>query len=140
VHTGIEAEDTIVASLRFPHGALGTIEASTALFPGFSRRIEICGEHGSAVLEENRITAWKFRESRPEDEAVLLADGENSLGSGAGRPDQISYYGHLAQIQDFIDALRGQRAPAVSGLDARNAVSIIRAVYDSAGSGRAVML
>lgn len=140
VHTGIEAEDAAVASVRFAHGALGTIEASTAIFPGFSRRIEICGEHGSAVLEEDRITTWKFRESRPEDESILSAGTENSLGSGASRPDQISFQGHLAQIQDFIDALNEGRAPAVSGQEARNAVSIIRAIYISAERGLPVKL
>ena len=47
VHTGIEAEDTAAAVLRFPDGALGTIEASTAAWPGWSLRIELCGERDS---------------------------------------------------------------------------------------------
>ena len=61
VHTRIESEDTCVAALRFGSGAFGTIEASTALWPGFSRRIEICGENGSAVMEDDDITRWEFR-------------------------------------------------------------------------------
>ncbi|HEX2100027.1 MAG TPA: Gfo/Idh/MocA family oxidoreductase, partial [Candidatus Synoicihabitans sp.] len=44
VHVGIESEDTAAASLRFPDGALGTLTASTAVWPGWQRRLEICGE------------------------------------------------------------------------------------------------
>lgn len=43
VHTGIETEDTAVASVKFPSGALGTIEGSTAVWPGWQRRLELCG-------------------------------------------------------------------------------------------------
>ena len=69
VHTGIEAEDTVTAALRFPGGALGTIEATTASYPGWSRKIEICGENGSAALEDDTISAGIFafrsRATRP---------------------------------------------------------------------------
>ena len=37
VHLGIEVEDTAVATLRFPDGALGVIEATTAAYPGWER-------------------------------------------------------------------------------------------------------
>jgi UDP-N-acetyl-2-amino-2-deoxyglucuronate dehydrogenase len=132
VHTAIEAEDTAAASLRFPHGALGVIEASTALYPGFRRRIELCGENGSAVLEDDQITRWEFREPQPGDAAVLAAGQEDRLGSGASAPDQISYYGHLLQIQDLVDAVSEGRPPAVRGQEARHAVALIRALYASA--------
>jgi predicted dehydrogenase len=63
----IESEDTAVAALRFGSGAFGTLEASTALWPGLARRVEICGENGSAVLEDDDVTRWDFRVSQPED-------------------------------------------------------------------------
>src|SRR5690348_5822095 len=50
VHTRIESEDTAVAALKFGSGALGTVEATTATWPGFSRRIELCGENGAVVM------------------------------------------------------------------------------------------
>src|SRR5581483_8434249 len=109
VHTGIEAEDTCVAALKFSSGALGTIEASTALYPGWARRLEICGEHGSAALEDDRIVKWDFREAKPEDEKIR-AGGANALGSGASNPAAISFEGHRRQLQDLIDALRAGRA------------------------------
>jgi UDP-N-acetyl-2-amino-2-deoxyglucuronate dehydrogenase len=138
VHTGIEGEDTAVAALRYANGALGTIEASTAAFPGWSRRIEICGEHGSVCLEDDTITRWDFREAQPEDEAIRRAAADTAMGSGASDPKAISHQGHLRQIQDLMHHLRDGTPLGVNGPEARNAVAIIRALYASAETGRPV--
>jgi predicted dehydrogenase len=44
----VEVEDTALAAVRFSSGAVGTIVASTAVFPGFAQRLEITGtgRHG----------------------------------------------------------------------------------------------
>lgn len=140
VHTGIEAEDTAVAVLQFPDGALGTIEASTALYPGWSRRLEICGEHGSIVLEDDRIARWEFRTPQPDDDAIRAGGATNALGSGASNPSAINFEGHRRQLQDLIDALQTGRAPALDGREGRKAVALVRAIYDSAECGIAVKL
>jgi len=140
VHTHIESEDTCVAALRFGSGAFGTIEASTALWPGFSRRIEICGEHGSAVMEDDDITRWEFRVALPEDEKIRATRESASMGSGAAAPMAIGFEGHLRQIQDFIDGIRERRPFFIEGREARKAVALVRAVYDSAASGKPVTL
>ena len=138
VHTGIEAEDTVVATLRFPDGALGTIEASTALWPGWRRRLELCGEHGSIALEDDHITRWEFREPQPGDAAIQAAQDTEALGSGASVPSAISVVGHQRQLQEFVDALRAGRAPALDGAEGRKAVALVRAVYESAAAGKPV--
>ena len=135
VYTGIEAEDTATATLRFPDGALGVIEASTALWPGWQRRLELCGEHGSAALEDDHITRWDFREARPGDDAIRGAKDSAALGTGASAPNAISFVGHQRQIQDLVDALRAGRAPALNGREGRKAVALIRALYASAERG-----
>lgn len=140
VHKGIEAEDTACASLKFASGALGTIEASTALWPGWSRRIEICGEKGSICLEDDRIVKWEFLESAPEDEAIRNTPMDEKMKSGSGAPNQISHYGHLLQIQDMIDAIQLNRPLAIDGRAGRNAVSLIRAIYDSASKHTPISL
>ena len=140
VHTGIEAEDTAVAALKFREGALGAIEASTALWPGWSRRIELCGEHGSISLEDDRLARWEFREARPEDDAIRTGGAANALGSGASDPKAINPEGHRRQLQDLVDALRENRAPALDGREGRKAVAFVNAVYASAESGKSVTL
>src|SRR5688572_22926290 len=134
----IESEDTAVAALKFASGAFGTIEASTALWPGFARRIEICGENGSAVMEDDDITRWDFRVALPEDEKIRTTRESGAMGSGAAAPMAIKFEGHLRQIQDFIDGIRENRPFFIEGREARNAVALVRAIYDSAASGRPV--
>jgi UDP-N-acetyl-2-amino-2-deoxyglucuronate dehydrogenase len=134
----IESEDTAVAALKFGSGAFGTIEASTALWPGFSRRLEICGENGSAVMEDDDIARWEFREPRPEDGKIRAARETSAKGSGAANPMAINIEGHLRQIQDFIDGIREQRPFFIEGIEARKAVALVRAIYDSAASGHPV--
>lgn len=140
VHEKIEAEDTAVAALRFKNGACGTIEATTAAYPGFNKRLEITGEHGSVILEDDRILAWSFRHEQPEDAAIRASGQEGGIGGGASDPTKISFYGHQLQLQDLVDAIRENRKPALEGRDARNAVALIRALYASAESGQPVTL
>ena len=138
VHTGIESEDTCCATLRFASGALGSIEASTAVWPGWSRRIEICGESGSAVLEDDDIARWEFRDPRPEDDALRKTRESGAMGSGASSPTAIGFEGHLRQIQDFIDGIREGRPFAIEGAEARKAVALVTAIYESARTGAVV--
>jgi predicted dehydrogenase len=135
----IESEDTCVAALRFGSGALGTIEGTTATWPGWSRRIEICGEHGSAIMEDDDITRWDFRVARPEDDKIR-STRDAAMGSGAAAPMNIKMEGHQRQIQDFIDGIREKRAFFIEGREARKAVVLVRAIYDSAASGKPVKL
>jgi predicted dehydrogenase len=136
----IESEDTCVAALKFGNGAFGTIEASTAVWPGSSRRIEICGDDGSAVMEDDDIVRWQFRISQPADEKLRATRESSSMGSGAAAPMAIKNEGHVRQIQDFIDGIREQRPFFIEGSEARKAVALVRAVYDSAATGRPVAL
>jgi len=140
VHGGIEAEDTAAATLKFPQGALGTFEATTAAWPGWARRIELCGERGSIALEDDRIARWGFRVSAPGDDEIRSAPRADALGSGADSPGAISIEGHVRQLQDFVTALRDNRPLAVEGRDGRRAVALVNAIYESAERGRPVRL
>lgn len=140
VHIGIEGEDTACASLRFSDGALGAIEASAASWPGWSRRIEICGEHGSVSLEDDHIARLDFAQAEPGDEAIRNSKLDSTLGSDAGAPNANSFAGHQRQIQDLIDALKENRPTMIDGREGRRAVALVNAIYASAEAGTPVRL
>ena len=134
-HSGIEAEDTVAATLRFANGALGTIEAATSAYPGSDLRIEIIGEHGTAVLVNDKLTRWEFAEPFPED-ASVLADGDNIvIKGGSADPMAMTREGHRRLVADLVDALRKNRPPTIPGAEARNAVALVLAIYEAARSG-----
>lgn len=140
-HKNIEVEDTCVVILRFANGALGVIEASTAVNPGFFRKIEILGSRGSVVIEEEKILSWKFDDERKEDQVIRMKySGGNVSGGGVSDPKAISDTGHIRQFHDIIEAIDNGRPPAIDAVEARKAVEIILAIYKSANEKRIVNL
>lgn len=140
-HKRIEVEDVAAATLRFANGALGVIEATTAAYPGYLKRIELHGSEGTAVLEEEDIKTWDFAKKRRSDNAVHLQMARSkSTGGGAADPSAIGHHGHALQFRDFVDAIRKDRPPAIDGHEGRRSVEIILAIYKSAWSGKRVVL
>ena len=140
-HERIEVEDTAVAAIRFRNGALGVIEAATSAFPGLLKRTEIHGDRGSARVEQDDVTLWTFAESTPEDDAVRarIARVTGNV-AGASDPRGINHEGHREQLADFLRAIESGGPALVDGREGRRSVEIIRAIYRSAESGRAVAL
>ena len=62
----IESEDIVSAVLRYANGATGVIQASTALWPGYSERIELHGTKGTAIVTGDQLTAWDVKEDAGE--------------------------------------------------------------------------
>jgi predicted dehydrogenase len=140
-HERIAVEDNVVATLRFESGALGVIEASTASYPGYLKRIEIHGSEGTAVMEEEDIKTWDFAKSQKRDDAIHKRMAEHhSTGGGASDPAAIGHHGHARQFQDMVDAIKKNRQPAVNGHEGRRSIEIILAIYKSAETGKAVKL
>jgi predicted dehydrogenase len=141
-HERIAVEDTAVAAVKFANGALGTITATTAAFPGYLKRIEISGDAGTAVLEEEDLIRWDFAKKTKADEKILqkMAERKSTGGGGAADPKAIGHHGHARQFQDFVEAIRKGRKPSIDGPEGRRAVEIILAIYKSAETGKAVSL
>jgi predicted dehydrogenase len=140
-HERIAVEDVAVASLKFAGGALGVIEATTAAYPGYLKRIELHGSEGSAAMEEEDIVKWDFAKKDRRDAAIQKQmAGHKSGGGGASDPAAIGHHGHAKQFRDVLAAIEKDRAPAVDGHEGRRSVEIILAIYKAAETGKAIKL
>lgn len=163
-HERIEVEDVVSASIEFENGAVGTLIASTDLYPGFHQGLEVYGTGGSVVVEADKL---KFAQFAPSDggsagayggtsEAPLVKDYQwredaapattsdtstdtaSAGASTASDPAAVSLGGHAAHIRDLIDAIHMGREPFMNGQEARNALELIIGVYRSARSGERI--
>lgn len=140
-HDRIEVEDTGSAVVRFQHGALGTITATTAAWPGLLKKTEIHGTRGSVIVEQDDLLLWQFADPLPEDEELKARFARKVGGTGgASDPKAISHAGHRAQLQDFVDAIHAGRPPLITGEEGRKAVELVLAIYAAARSGTRVSL
>jgi predicted dehydrogenase len=136
----MEAEDTAAAVLRYASGALGIIYGTTSSFPGQYRRFEITGTRGTAVNVENSITLWEFADKHPDDIEVRKQFMKIEGGGGVADPAAISYENHRRNFQAFLDALESGEHFWIDGPEARKAVQVILAIYESARTGKLVRL
>jgi len=141
----METEDVAAALLRFANGALGTIAATTSAYPGVTTRIEVFGDRGSAVIENDNLSYLHLaRDDREEAGAYGVAPQASkkagSGGSTAQNPADLSYRAHALQIADMIRAIRENGTPLVDGYAARRPVEIILGIYESARTHKEVTL
>jgi UDP-N-acetyl-2-amino-2-deoxyglucuronate dehydrogenase len=146
-HERIEVEDTAVAVLRFQNGALGVIQATTSVHPGYPKTIAVHGDRGSAVIEQDDVLRWDFTPETDADRAVKerfalgRAGGVNPrVSGGAADPKAISHEGHRRQLADFVEAIRDDRPPRVDGREGKKAVVLITSIYESDRTGRVVQI
>jgi len=131
----IESEDVVNAMMRYQSGATGIIQASTAIWPGYSERVEIHGTKGTAVLTGDKLTTWDVQDDVGEPAPV-----ESSVMSGASDPMAIPLTPFERQFRDFGEACQTGRAPVVSGEEGMKALQLVLAVYQSCREDRRVVL
>jgi predicted dehydrogenase len=122
----IEGEDTAVAILEFANGAVGVLQATTAAYPGYARRVELTGSEGTLILDDDHIVATDLRSKSQ------AATGASDISSGpcesASTPAVSDFRWHKALLEDFISAVRQNKTPVCDGHDGR----VIEAIYRSA--------
>lgn len=125
----IEVEDCATAAIHFASGALGTFQGSTCTYRGLPARIEVHGEKGNVVIEDDRIRLWDVAgEEREESTGPTNAGSSANPGSGL----ETAHDAHVEQIGDVLAAIEEGREPRLNGTEARKAVEVILAIYQSA--------
>nr|WP_255672755.1 Gfo/Idh/MocA family oxidoreductase [Glycomyces amatae] len=140
-HERLETEDVAVGAVRFASGAVGTIHASTAVYPGLTARLQVHGDRGSAVIENDRLVFFHRTPAGTERPEVFMgAPGQSpnqagEHGAGAAQPDAL-----VRQYRNFFAALRGEEAVRVGLEENRQAVALVTGLYEAARTGAPVRL
>lgn len=144
VHRGlIDVEDTAAAVVEFASGGIATIQAGTTFRPGLGAQVWVSDAQGRTASVTEFPEGVGFTD-------ISTVPGEEVSQTGrvlAGAPDLplsevhdhlVPY--HARQIEDFVEAVRGDREPAVTGHDAVRSLEIVEAIYASSRTGAAVEL
>jgi UDP-N-acetyl-2-amino-2-deoxyglucuronate dehydrogenase len=128
----IEAEDTIVCILKFKNGALGIIEATTAIRPkNVEGSISIVGSTGFAEIggiAMNEVVNWQFSESTSSD-----------LKQNFEEPDGVYGFGHSALYDDLLGVSKEQ-TKLVTGSEALEIITVLEAAYESVKTNKEIFL
>jgi UDP-N-acetyl-2-amino-2-deoxyglucuronate dehydrogenase len=130
----VETEDMVVAAIKFENGALGTIDATTAAYPGFAERIEIIGEKATASLVGGDLTV-SHHDGR-------VTELKTDLGTGGTGADPMAFPNdwHRGAIADFLDAIDQKREAAISGREALKVHRLIDALLEAGATGKTVQV
>ena len=132
----IEAEDTAVVILKFRNGAIGTIEATTAIRPkDLEGSLSILGEKGSVEIggfAVNKMLHWNFNEKLQGDDDVINNYSEN--------PPNVYGFGHQAYYEHVVDCILNKKPHLVNGFEGRKSVELISAIYESMETRKEVFL
>ena len=131
-------DDNALLILEFEGGCVGLAEESWTKLGGMDDRAEVHGSGGVAyadLLHGNAITTYS---AAGYDYAVEKA------GSTAGWSftvyEELWNYGFPQEFEHFVDCVGNDKEPAETGEDGRAVLEAIFAAYQSAGTGRKVLL
>lgn len=133
----IEVDDTAAAIIKFRNGALGIVEATTAVRPkDLEGSLSILGSKGSVVINGfavNKMENWQFENLSTEESAKIIS-------KYAEMPPNVYGFGHIRYLENVIDCIKNNRKALVDGFEGRKSLELINAMYESAETGKEIFL
>jgi len=153
-HERIEVEDVAAGVVTFESGALGVLHATTAAYPGLNVRLQVHGDKGSAVIDDDTLTFIHRTptEGSAEDRAYgsqgeslnQVTDFPEASGlateTAGSNPGSLGSDAHRRQYENFLAALAGEEPLRVDLETNRRSIAVITAVYESARTRRPVRI
>ena len=129
----MESEDFACAGLNFANGAVGSVMATTAAFPGEAESIALECDKAGVLLKAGVLTV-RWRSGGTETFGT-------EAGTGAGAdPMAFPFDWHRDLIESFVDRVGAGEAPEISGTDSIAVQRLIAAMIRSSAQGRRVAL
>jgi predicted dehydrogenase len=141
-HPYIEVDDTAVAIVKFKSGAIGNILVSNSQKPGLYGKVHIHGRNGASVGVQTdggaMFIAGRTGIAEPPVNDLWTVPGEEEFLKRwvaedteiFNRYDPTVRFMQL-QIEDYLNAIRDGREPAVTGEDGRRTVELFTSIYRS---------
>ncbi len=148
-HPYIEVDDTAIAVMRFKNGGLGNLVLSNSQDPALYGKVLVHGSNGASVGVQTDGGAMfiagvsEIEEAPVNDhwtipgEQAQLATWQEEDTRLFNQVNAMEFY-HQCQIEDFLEAVRVDRDPLVTGVEGRKTVEIFTALYRSQRDRRPV--
>ena len=133
-----KGDDNAIVILEFEDGVTAIMEESWTKLGGMDDRAEIHGSQGVAyadLLQGNSIQTYS---QKGVDYAVEKAG--NTIGWSFTMFEESWNYGFPQEFEHFVDCVKNDKEPLVTGEDGKAVLEVIFAAYASAGSGKKVTL
>lgn len=139
VHTDkTKGDDNAIIILEFENGVTAVAEESWTKLGGMDDRAEVHGTKGQAyadVLQGNSILTYSTQ-----GVGYAVEKAGNTVGWSFTMYEEIWNYGFPQEFAHFVDCVKNDRPPLVTGEDGRAVLEAIYAAYESAGTGKKVYL
>jgi myo-inositol 2-dehydrogenase / D-chiro-inositol 1-dehydrogenase len=131
-------DDNAILVLEFANGAMAMAEESWTKLGGMDDRAEVHGSKGVAYADLLHGNAIETYSAVGYDYAVEKAG--STVGWSFTIYEEIWNYGFVQEMAHFVDCVKHDKPPHVTGEDARAVMEVLFAAYESAGTGRKVTL
>jgi len=131
-------DDNALIILEFENGVTALAEESWTKLGGMDDRAEIHGSEGVAyadVLQGNSIQTYSTKGI-----GYAVEKAGNTIGWSFTMYEETWNYGFPQEFAHFVDCVKNDKQPMVTGEDGKAVMEVIFAAYESAGTGRKVTL
>jgi predicted dehydrogenase len=133
-----EGEDNALLVLEFANGTTALAEESWTKLGGMDDRAEVHGSKGVAYADLLHGNAIETYSAVGYDYSV--EKGGSTVGWSFTIYEEIWNYGFVQEMAHFVNCVKRDETPLVTGDDGRAVMEAIFAAYESAGTGRKVTL
>jgi predicted dehydrogenase len=136
----IEVEDEVTAFFEYQNGMVGHFLTSTGESPG-TNRLEIIGEKGKLVFENNIMTFWNNKISMLEHIQTSIDPYAFTESVELDVPyEHHGLPGHKIIIENFVNAIRGREEIIVHGEEGLNQLQLSNSILLSSLLNEKILL